>query len=444
MMSRTALVLLLCSGCTVLPEGFDEELAAADAAAENFAQAGGEPLPPLHADSPLDDWLQHTQRHNATLRAAFHTWSAALQEIPQAATQDTTAMLGLEHRLDGGDALARSGLMLMSDAMANLLLPGRLEDRGRAALERARIAAREFDAERQRLLASVAERYYALALRDAQLALLDELIAIVEVGLPSLTAGLQSGTIGQSALLETEAGLLQLQGERDRLQSDRGALVAALLQIAQVPEPDSGIRAALPEIAAEPTDLSVWLQTALTDNPNLAVRHQRHVARLAELAAAEWQRTPTFSLQGLLMGDGALRLGSALTLPWLRDRAIQASLDQAAARGRAAEAMRQQAEVDAIAAVTMRLAEMQAAASEHRTLAELVAPRLAQNVDIEQTRWSTGQATAAQWLRAESLRITNARALVDLQHRHAVARAGLWLAAGRALAAPSRPADSPD
>lgn len=41
-------------------------------------------------------------------------------------TQPTTAMLGIEHSLDGGSALDRTGISLVSDAMNNLFWPGRL------------------------------------------------------------------------------------------------------------------------------------------------------------------------------------------------------------------------------------------------------------------------------------------------------------------------------
>jgi tRNA A37 threonylcarbamoyltransferase TsaD len=67
-------------------------------------------LPSLQPDASLAQWLAHAEAKNGALEAAFREWTAAIEDVPQMATQDTTAMLGVEHTLDGGAALDRTGL----------------------------------------------------------------------------------------------------------------------------------------------------------------------------------------------------------------------------------------------------------------------------------------------------------------------------------------------
>ncbi|MBX3463004.1 MAG: TolC family protein [Planctomycetes bacterium] len=419
------------AGCSVHPDGEARERDRAAAAGRGFAAPFAErDLPPLRADSPLATWIAHAEQANGGLEAAWHRWQAALEEVPQAGTQDSTAMLGLEHRLDGGSALDRTGLMLMSDTMANVLVPGRLGARAEAALARARVAAAEFGRARLGVQREVAAAYWALALRDEEIRLLTALQAARSVQVASVRGALAGGRATQADLLAAEVALLRLDAELAGLHADRPGLAAALAALAGAGGEAAAVAPALAEFIALADGEERWLAAALARNPGLEAARAEHAAALAEVAEREWRRVPEFSLRGLLMGDGAATLAGAVTLPFLRGSAIEAAVRQAEAAVRAAEAVRRQAGRDATAAVVGETAALRAIAAERDLLRDAVLPRLQQAVAVARSAWSTGRGGTDGWVEAEAMRIEVARAVARLDAAGLTARARLAEAAG--------------
>lgn len=424
------LVVAALAGCVMRPadEAAERERAAVAGAAYRDAFAERE-LPPLAPDAGVADWIAHAERANGTLEAAWLDWLAALEQVPQASMQDSTAMIGVEHRLDGGSALDRTGLMLMTDTMNNLLWPGRLASRGEAALARARVAAAEFDRARLRLQVEVAQAFQELALRDVEIALQERLRGVLAVNVPSVNARVQAGGAMQTELLGADIALLRAEADLTRLRAGRSGLVAALRAAAGVaggPDP----RPALAELEPLAEEERAFIARALERNPDLSMRRRAHEAALAAITEREWMRVPEFAGRGVLMGDGIATLSGVLTLPFLRGTAIEAAVRQAQVEARAADALRRQSGNDAIARVLAELSSLNAIAGEAAVLRDQLLPRVRLLGDVARANWAAGGSAFAQWADAVALEVEVERALARLRAAGAIGRARLAEAIG--------------
>ncbi len=427
------LSLLLLSACVVRPEGEpaerDRALAAGTHYAKPFAEREVEALGP---EAPLHAFLAHAERQNGALEAAWFRWLAALEQVPQASTQPTTAMLGVEHTLDGGAALDRTALLLMSDAMRNLLWPGRLAAQGEAALAEARVAGARFVQERLRLQTAVVTAYQALALRDHEIAVMERIAAVLSVQVPSVAARVQAGQGMQMELLQAQVALDRVRADLQRMQAERPGLLAALRALCGAGPELLDVRAVLAELAPLRLAETALVESALRDNPELAMRREEVAARLAAVTAAEWERVPEFSLRGAVMGSVNQTLGVAMSLPWLRSTAIDAAVRQAEASVRGAEALRRQAGNDAVAMVLGEAALLQGLEAEHAVLVASVLPRLRQMAEVGKANWAAGGGTFGDWASALVMELEVERAVLGLRRDHAVGRARLAEALGGA------------
>jgi outer membrane protein TolC len=394
-------------------------------------------LPPLQPDSDLAAWIAHAESSNGELEAAYYEWLAAIEEVPQAATQDTTAMIGLEHTLDGGSALDRTGLMLMTDTMANWVLPGRLRDRGHAALLRARAAGSVFVTRRLALQREVAERSIELAMRDREIELQERLLRSLGVAAASARAQVQSGQASQRVSVTAETEQLRAQAMLVQLRQGRPALVAELLATAGVAMPSALDPApSLPELAPLRAEELATLDAAIAHNPSLLEARARHEAVLAQITADEWEHMPQFSLRSLLMGDGTAMLQPAMTLPFLRDHAISAKLRASRAAADGAAAMLRQEGLDAAATILAERARHDAAVAEAAVLRDQVLPRLQRTALVARGEWTASRAQLRDWLEIDNTATAVELELVRLQGTAAITRARLLAALGSALTAP--------
>ncbi len=433
------------SSCSVHVEGEQQQRDLAQELGARYAKPFAErELPPLEPAATLADWIAHAETGNGELEAEWHEWIAAVEDVPQAATQDTTPMLGVEHTLDGGSALDRTGLMLMTDTMANWVLPGRLRDRGLAALARAKVAASSFTAARLELQAKVAERYVALALADEEIALQERLVAAISFVSASADARAGTGLGSQRERLELETQRQRATAQLQRMRTERPALLAALCASAgKAADPAFDARPRLPEAAALRPVERAAIDDALASNPALGEAKARHDAALAQRTADEWERIPQFSLRSLLMGDGSAMLQPAMTLPFLRNHAIDALLRQREAEAAAAAAMLRQTELDEAAELAAQERALAASTDEHDLLQREVAPRLQSAAELARNEWAAGTTSLDAWLAAEAAQIELQRELASLRAEAAIARAHVQHALGQAETKANRPADAP-
>ena len=432
------------SSCSVHIEGEQQQRDLAQQLGARYQKpfAERETLP-LAAEATLADWLAHAESHNGELEAKWHEWIAAVEEVPQAATQDTTPMLGVEHTLDGGSALDRTGLMLMTDTMANWVLPGRLRDRGLAALARAKVAAAAFTTARFELQAEIAERYVALALADQEIALQERLVAAIAFVSASADARAGAGLGSQRERLDLATQQQRTSAQLQRMRTERRALLVALCAAAGIHADEAfDARPRLPEISSLREQERDAIDCALNHSPALREAKARHDAALMQLAADEWERIPQFSLRSLLMGDGSAMLQPAMTLPFLRNHAIDALLRQREAETAAAAAMLRQTDLDVTAELAAEERALTASADEHDVLSREVAPRLVAITDLAKGEWAAGTGSLDDWLGAEAAQIELQRELARLRAEAAIARAHVQHALGRAETTANRPGDA--
>jgi len=431
---------LVAAACTVHPPGEDEERARAAAAGAAWQRPFAErPRPVLRADSPLEEYMAFAEQQNGDFEAAYHKWVAALEQVPQDGTQPTTAAVGLVHRFDGGSALDRTGLSLASDAMNNLVAPGRLGSQAMAALERARVAAAEFDRSRLRLQREVAEAFYALAGHDGELELMLQQRILLDGALPGISARVQAGTASGTELLMAQIALDRVDAERERMHIGRPALLAALRRAIGADAAFADATPALPPLEPVRATEQAFVDEALAHNPDLAVRVAEHAAALAEVASREWRNVPELSLASVLTGDGAFQLAGAVTLPFLRSAAIDGAIAQAGALARAAEALRRQAGTDATAQALAGLAALRGQEQEATVLQERLLPHIRQLVDLARSEWTAGTGAYSVLTDAEAQALDAQRALLRVRAEHAVGRARLREATGALLLPPPVP-----
>ncbi|MCC6783015.1 MAG: TolC family protein [Planctomycetes bacterium] len=426
MKTGPSFALLMLAACAVSPAGEQEARDAAEAAGAAYATPfESRPLPAPGAGTTLAELLALAASRHGELEARWQEWRAALEEITQAGMQPTTAMLGVEHELDGGAALDRTALTLMSDAMDNLVWPGRLESKAAAALARAKVAARAFDAERLALQRRVAEAWHALAQGDAELALLERLRALLAIAVPSIDARVLGGAATQDEALRARAALERLDAERARLRETRPARLAALAALLATDTPLAALQPQLAELAPLRGEELALFAGLPAGNPALALRDEELAAAAAEIEARTWDRVPQFALGAMLRGDGVASLSGALTLPFLRGGAIEAAVRQAEAEHAAALVRRRQAGFDELAGLHAELAGLRALEAEYAILARDLLPSLRRLAELARTRWSAGMGPFTDAASAAADVIDVERALARLRAEHAAGRARL-------------------
>lgn len=437
-MNRVALSMMMAciflAACTVHPEGEARERELATAAGTAWQKPFAErTLPQLGPQSHLADYLAHAEQGSGLLEAAWNRWIAALEQVPQDGTQPTTAMLGIDHTLDGGKALDRTALSLMSDAMNNLMLPGRLTARAEAALARARTAAAEFDQVRLALQRTVAEAYYNLAWHDEDYLLMLRVRNVLSGLETSVAESVAAGTAGPAMRVLLQIAIDRLDAERERMHADRPGLVAAVRRAIGAGPDLADVLAELPDLAPIRTTEQQFVEAALERNPDIAVRRREHDSALAEQRARQWLKMPEFSLRSAVMGDGVATLGGALSLPFLRGQAIDGAIAQADAEARAAEALRRQSGHDAVAAVLSSMAELRGHEIEAQVLQERLLPHLRELLQILQTEWATGTGDVQRIADAEMDALEVERSMLRIRREHAITRARLAEATGALL-----------
>ncbi len=430
------LALLLTWSCSVQVDGLDAEQARADALAARYAADFAErAVPELGPDAPLSAYVAAAESRNGVLEAAWRRWLAALAEVPAAAMQDTTAMAGFEHRLGGGPALDRTGLMLMTDQMANWMLPGRLQARGKAALARAAVAAAAYESARARLQTEVGQRWLDLALRDQEIAQWRRLAAALQAGAASARGRLLAGGGSQRALLRQEAAASSAAATATQLQTERDGLVAALWAAVGGPPPEAwDPKPQLPTQSLSEAEVKALLAALGDRSPALQEALRRREQALAQAESERWAYVPQFSLRGLLMGDGGGMIQPALTLPFLRQGAIDAAVRAADLEEQATAALLRQAQADAASQGAAAAATLRAVAQLESLLRADVAPRLLQAAAMARAEWAAGQAPLGDWTEAETVHARLSLELLSLQHKAQTAQLQLAQAAGLMMA----------
>ncbi len=420
--------------------------------AERAALRDLDALPPVHApDDPaaappaapptsLADLLTLAEQRSPALRAVRWRAQAAADTLPTARKlpePQLTAQV-MPGAADGEVDLMETQLQVMQ----RLPWPTRPGLSADVAAAQATAARLRYEAARQRLRAQVRRPFAELAFLDRTERLLrleERLVAQIE---ESARGRVVAGRADLGGLARLAVRRAELREQADALEDRRRGLRAQLRAAAGLPP-----NTPLPTPALEPTPEALptfeALAALLTHNPELSVALAEHAAARAAVARAEAAGLPDFTVGAGFMNragmghapdmNGAM-LMLGLTLPVWRD-AYAAEADAARARAHAAHADRDQALLEAQAALGALLARWDEATRRARVVERELAPGTRSALEAALSGLAADRASLVDVLELEQqlLRFETQRARAEADRVQVLAELEALL--GRTLAA---------
>ena len=240
------------------------------AGADYPSSAGGQPAPGpgITDQSSADDYVAYAARSNPWLQAAFVRWKAALEQIPQARALPDPQFT---YKYFVVEQMMRDGAMRhMYELSQTFPWFGKLELRGDMAIQEARAAASQFDAQRLQLIYRVKKGYYEYYYVTRAVAVARENLKLLESIQTIARSRYEAGSGSQPDLIraQVEAGKLDddLRSLQDLLTPTRAELAAALNLPAGVALPSPRAEAA----ALPGLDEAALRERLVRDNPELA------------------------------------------------------------------------------------------------------------------------------------------------------------------------------
>ncbi len=387
------------AGCTVHPPGESDERRTALAAGKIFEPAPQERhLPDLPETPTPADLVRRALLANDDLEARYWQWRAAIEQIPQDATQSSTPNLSLGTLITRGrTASDMTTLGVGNDPMTDIKLPAKLDAAAMVALDNARAAGLRFRKAQFDLRNKVLSAYSNYSLNTELIRLADSNQALLDTMTTISEAQNRAGKASQQDVLKakTEADLAKndIANMKSQLPGQRAALNAFLAR-----PPDAPI--ALPDQAAMPTTLptalddAAILSAAAQHNPDLAALAADAQTRKDAVLLARLQYFPDFNLSAAtdLAGITQNVIGQ-VTLPFFRHEALDAAIAQAHANLHAAEAMQRQASNDLAAQVVLDLSTIHDADRQLELFTHTILPRARQAVDLSRTAYESGHSS---------------------------------------------------
>jgi outer membrane protein TolC len=423
MFSRSAaalliLLVLMAAGCTVHPQGEQQERQAALSAGQVFQKRiEDRAIPPLPDNPTSDDLVHYALLTNADLEQRFWEWRGAIEQIPQDGTQAANlALFGNVGIMNGGMSLDQTTLSAGNDPMADIVLPSKLGTAARRALENARAAGWRFRKAQYDLRNKVLSAYYDYALSAELIRLEQSNAELLKTTVMVVEARNRAGAAGQQDLLkarnELDLSRNDIANMQAQLPSERAALNALL---SRPPDAALPVPTAMPAPAPLPgTDRDI-LALAARRNPELTALADEINGRKAGMTLAKLQYLPDFSVTvGSDLAGVGQSLAGMVTVPLLRYEAIRAAVEQAEANLRASEAMRRQAANDLGARVVMDLATVRDSDRQLELFDHTVLPRARQVVTVARSAYEAARASLLDLLDAQRSLIAIERLVANL------------------------------
>ncbi|MDB5326893.1 MAG: outer rane efflux protein [Phycisphaerales bacterium] len=418
----------LIGGCTVHPPGEQAE--------RDTARGEGRPFekrlvvrPPLPSNPTLEQLVDYALLNNASLEESYWTWRAAIEQIPQDGTQTASVNLAAGAMINGGrSSWDSTTLALSNDPMTDIKTPSKLGAAARQALEDARAAGHRFFNAKYELRGKVLYAWYDYAL-DAELIRLEENNEqLLQTVASSTAARSRVGSGGQEVVLKAANELDLARNDLATLQAQllsRRATINALLGMP--PDTKLPIPATIPVKRAALPDDGQLIGMAAKANPELRALADQIRGRENGLALARLQYVPDFNLSiGTDLAGSVQSLLGQVTIPAFRHEAIDAAVEQAEAKLRAAEAARRESANALAARVIAAIVVLRDADRQLTLLQEQILPRIKQIVSIGRTSYVTGRSSLLDYLDEQrsliaierlvaNLHAAREKALVDLE-----------------------------
>jgi cobalt-zinc-cadmium efflux system outer membrane protein len=249
----------------------------------------------------LSDLITDALERNPDLLAAIETAHSRIHRIPQATALNDPMLM--TRTLPEPTRTAEGDMVFVLGVTQELPVPQKLDRRGRAALEEARMAIQEVEQVRLRVIGDVKRAWFRLYVIERTISITEEnrelLRGLIDVIRGELTAGRRP----QQDLLRAQVEHSNLENELIQLRQERVSTTAALNALRDYP-PDATVTAPeefeTREVVAH---LDRLLEQALAVNPELAAL-SRQIARdehALELARLEYWPNFTVGFEWMLM-----------------------------------------------------------------------------------------------------------------------------------------------
>ena len=402
MRKLAALLLVLPAGCVFSPAGEDEER---DRAAKAWPGEADHALAP---DAGLEELLKHAYLANAGLKERWWAWKAALEQIPQDASQPAALAITYEQMFENGStSWGQSTFGVGNDPMANFKWPAKLKTAGRAALEKARAAGHRFEAARLDLRARVVAAWFDYAVlaetirvREADAAILETMVDASETRFRAGTAPRQDGI---KARTQRDLARNRLETDRAKLPGRRAALNALLNR---EPLADLAPPASFPSPRTlDATDAEI-LERLSERNPELMALAREARSRRETVTLRRQEYIPDFGLA--ISGDAgglARSLMAMLTAPVTRYPAVEASIAQAKAELEMTRAARRQMAHDLQARAVLLLYDCRNASRQAALYESSILPQSDMVVEAARSAYVAGRVPAVELLDSQRMRL---------------------------------------
>ncbi len=412
-------VMVILSGCTVVPKGENRLRRAAAIAGipydKPYAQRH---LPPLPRRAVGRQLVQYAVLNSPDVEKAYWKWRAAIEQIPQAGTQTTTLMLNAGTTLQNGQAsLANTILGGGNMASADIRWPSKLSADAKAALQTARAAGWEYRQAIFTVRRNVLSAWYRytqtsvlLRIADAQQSILNSMAVLNKAGISTGGQLPAQWLTAQNAMYQLRTQIIALRNSEPRALA---ALNAALGRTADAPlNPPRQVPAVAPITMAS----HALIMLAMRRNPELRGLRRFVTADRISIHRAELQYIPNFDLGVSSSLDGtAQNFSSALVVPLLRYKAINASISQARDRLRSEQAALRSGEVNVAADLLINLLALRSDRRQLRLLDGRIMPRLKVLQSLAQTNYQQGVGTVQEQLKTQLELLALKETIVELQ-----------------------------
>ncbi|MFO0833753.1 MAG: TolC family protein [Phycisphaerales bacterium] len=373
----------LMSGCALTPEGTKHEqakLAEAGKPYEPPVEQGS--LPDLPASPTWRDVLHRAFLANGDLEASYFEWKAAVQRIEMAsAYPNSNVQVGYSYMFSSEKmkTFDRQTFAFGFDPSMSLSFPTKVQQRGKVALDEARVASERFRTAKFDLQRRVLGQWAELRMLEAKQAIQREELGLARLYIDAIRARAQAGGV-QRDLLRAEASLRTQENGLQNTEAELSAMRAMLNgMLARDPSaPLDGLSDSGRSFAA--TDAQI-LAAAVDQNPEIAALARQVEGRADALELARMQWIPDINPSFMFTGSVSQALGATVMLPTTIAE-IRGGIREAEAMVRAGDAMLRQTRNDRAAtlvATLLALRNSERQASLFETTLEPLATRVLAN-----------------------------------------------------------------
>lgn len=349
----------------------------------------------------LEDYVRFAVLRHPGVRSAWWTWAAAVEQI-------TVERSLPDPRVSFEADVTEILMTAMPGLMQDLPGPGKRKAAALVASAESEILRVRFEQSVLETAFRVRSTFYRIHALEEELTARRQLVELLE--------GWEAAMRGQSAVnrLSLEE-IYRLRNERDRLMTEVSNLEQQQLALRREWQSALGLGPgeAAPtwpaQVESTPLEFPVerlW-ERAFAQNPGLRRLEAEVRKAAAELALAERAGVPDFNL-GLMVDVKSAPLMwrplAGMSLPLWRDK-LDATRARARAREQAAQAAREEGELQLAAELAWKMAEYQELTRNLRTLQERVWPEIELALGIVRGRFQTGQSDYRELMELERRRL---------------------------------------